>query len=147
MRKIMLFLLAAALLAGCGTTDAGTTATPGTAAQPTAAPAGTPTADMAKFEIKTMPIDSVEVQIRESQPPQIAIAVSGTLADKCTFFHEATQVRSGNIIEVTVTTMREKDMMCAQMIEFYNETITLEGDFPPGDYIVRVNGVAQTFKI
>jgi hypothetical protein len=48
---------------------------------------------------------------------------------------------------VTVTTMREKDMMCAQMIETFSQTITLEGDFPPGDYIVRVNGVEKSFKI
>ncbi|HYF64684.1 MAG TPA: hypothetical protein VD886_17800 [Herpetosiphonaceae bacterium] len=149
MRKIATFLLAAALLAGCGTAETSPTATPATGGQPTAAPAASPTpaVDMAKFDLKPMPIDSVEVQIRESQPPQVAVMVSGTLSDKCTFFHEATQVRNGNTIEVTVTTMREKDAMCAQMIEFSTQTIALEGDFPPGDYTVLVNGVEQKFKI
>ena len=143
MRKMLMFLFAAVLLAGCSTGQTTSTATP---AGPTAAPA-TPTPDMAGAEIKPMPIDSVEVQIRESQPVQVSVLVSGTLSDKCTTFHEATQVRNGNTIELTITTMRPKDMMCAQMIEIYSNTFPLEGDFPPGDYIVRVNGVEKSFKI
>jgi hypothetical protein len=147
MRKIVYFLLAAVLLAGCSTAQTTSTATPASGGAPTAAPAGTPTADPAGAEVKPMPIDSVEVQIRESQPVQVGVLVSGSLSDKCTTFHEAKQVRNGNTIELTITTMRPKDAMCAQMIEIYSNTFTLEGDFPPGDYIVRVNGVEKSFKI
>jgi hypothetical protein len=146
MRKIVYFLLAAVLLAGCSTAQTTSTATPASGSTPTEAPA-TPTADMAGAEIKPMPIDSVEVQIRESQPVQVSVLVSGSLSDKCTTFHEATQVRNGNTIELTITTMRPKDAMCAQMIVTYSNTFPLEGDFPPGDYIVRVNGVEKSFKI
>jgi hypothetical protein len=147
MRKMLLFLLAAVLLAGCSTAQTTSTATPASGAAPTAVPAGSPTPDMAGAEIKDMPIDSVEVQIRESQPVQVAVLVTGSLSDKCTTFHEATQVRNGNTIELTITTMRPKDAMCAQMIVTYSNTFPLEGDFPPGDYIVRVNGVEKSFKI
>ena len=145
MRKMLMFLFAAVLLAGCSTAQTTPTATPASGAAPTTIPAPTP--DMAGAEVKPMPIDSVEVQIRESQPVQVSILVSGSLSDKCTTFHEATQVRNGNTIELTITTMRPKDMMCAQMIEIYTNTFPLEGDFPPGDYIVRVNGVEKSFKI
>jgi hypothetical protein len=146
MRKIVYFLLAAVLLAGCSTAQTTSTATPASGTAPTAAPA-TPTADPAGAEIKPMPIESIEVQIRESLPVQVSVLVNGSLTDGCTEFHEATQVRNGNTIELTVNVMRPKDMMCTQELTFYTNTFTLEGDFPPGDYIVRVNGVEKSFKV
>jgi inhibitor of cysteine peptidase len=146
MRKIVYFLLAAVLLAGCSTAQTTSTATPASGGAPTAAPA-TPTPDLAGAEIKPMPIDSVEVQIRESLPVQVSVLVNGSLTDGCTEFHEATQVRNGNTIELTVNVMRPKDMMCTQELTIYTNAFPLEGDFPPGDYIVRVNGVEKSFKI
>ena len=150
MSKWMAILVLAAVLAGCGSaTNTASTSAP--AAQPTGAPTGAPTAapsvDLAANEIKPMPIDMVNVQIRESQPVQVAVDVTGSLTDGCTEFHQMSQVRTGNTIEITLTTIRPKDMMCTQDIRTYTNTIALEGEFPSGTYIVRVNGVEQTFTI
>ena len=147
MSKWIIILVLAAALAGCGSA-ANTASTSGPAASTATVSATTaPTADPAANEIKPMPIDVVNVQIRESQPVQVAVEVTGSLTDGCTEFHQMSQVRTGNTIEITLTTIRAKDMMCTQDITSYTNTIALEGEFPSGSYIVRVNGVEKSFTI
>ncbi len=147
MSKWILVLVLATALVGCGT-ESTTSSTSVPAENPTAVPpTSEPTADPAANEIKPMPIETVNVQIRESQPVQVAVEVSGTLNDGCTEFHQMSQVRTGTTIEITITTIRPKDMMCTQQLTFYTNTIALEGEFPSGTYTVRVNGVEQTFTI
>ena len=92
-------------------------------------------------------VDNIEIQIAESFPPQVRVQVSGTLPDGCTSLSEIRQEREDNTITVTMTTWRLTDAMCIQVIEPVVETIQLQGDFPPGEYIVRVNDVEQTFWI
>ena len=170
MRTIVVVLLTAVLLAGCGTADGDSTITSPSGAQLPADAAVTPpstgdvvdsdsavtpspnapqpsTGDVIDDTISAMPITAVEVLIREIHPIQVAVLVSGTLSDGCTVFHEATQVRTGTTIEVTITTIRGNETLCPDMIQDFTQTITLEGDFPPGDYTVRVNGIEQRFKI
>lgn len=148
MRNKLLAGLACLVLAACGTTSTGSTAQPtDQAAPPTEAPTAEPTADLNAMEIKAMPIDSFDIQVMESAPPQVSIQVQGSLADACTSLGEIKQSRSGNVIEVTITTVRPKDMMCAQRLEIFSQTIQLEGEFTSGEYIIRVNGNEQTIKI
>ncbi len=92
-------------------------------------------------------VDHIEVQIAESFPPQVRVQVSGTLPDGCTSLSEIRQEREDTTITVTMTTRRLTDAMCIQVIEPVVETIQLQGDFPPGEYIVRVNDVEQPFRI
>ena len=147
MSKWILILVLATVLVGCGT-ESTTSSTSTPAANPTAAaPTVAPTADLAANEIKPMPIDAVEVQIRESLPVQVSVLVTGALTDGCTEFHQMSQVRTGTTIEITITTIRPKDMMCTANLTLYTNTIALEGEFPSGTYTVRVNGVEQTFTI
>lgn len=146
MYKWMLTLVLAVTLMGCGAQSTSSTSVP-TATPTTVAATAIPTVDMAANEINPMPIDRVEVQIRESQPVQVAVAVYGTLSDGCTQFHQMTQRRTGNTIEIEITAIRPKDGMCTQVIKTYTNTIALEGEFPTGTYVVRVNSVEQTFNI
>lgn len=147
MRTFIMTVLLALILVGCGGQTSGSTtiSSPPTGA-PTLIPA-TPTTDQAGVEIKPMPIDSFEVQIRESAPVQVAVLVNGTLSDGCTTFNAAKQTRNGSTIELEITVQRTKAAMCTQMLGIYRESIALVGDFPSGDYIVRVNGIEKAFKI
>jgi inhibitor of cysteine peptidase len=146
MSKWIAVLVLAIALIGCGT-EPNSAATSAPAASPTSAPTAAPTIDPAANEIKPRPIDSVEVQIRESLPVQVAVLVTGALTDGCTEFHQMQQVRSGNTIEITITTIRPKDVPCTQELTIYTNTIALDGEFSTGTYIVRVNGVEKTFTI
>jgi len=77
----------------------------------------------------------------------VAVA-SGSLPDSCTTIYEATQTVSTNKIDIALTTIRPADMMCAQMIEEFDEPILINtADLPNGEYTVTVNGVAAAEPI
>ena len=57
-----------------------------------------------EIEIRMAPIHEVQVHIAESFPEQIFVYIKGGLADSCTTFHELKTERSGNTINITVTT-------------------------------------------
>ena len=49
---------------------------------------------------------------------------------------------------MTVTILRERprEAVCTQIAKLYDDVIRLEGQFPPGDYLLRVNSVEKTFS-
>ena len=94
-----------------------------------------------------LPVESIEVLILESFPPQIHVVVRGSLPDGCTELGEIVQERSGNAITVTVQTTRDPQALCTQALVPVEETVVLAGDFPPGEYTVSVNGVTESFRV
>jgi inhibitor of cysteine peptidase len=114
-------------LVGCGT---------GTAESPTAA-----------RETDRLTVESVEVRILESFPVQVSAQVKGYLRDGCESLAGTTQSRSGNTITVTIETARAMGRACVQVLAPVEENVRLDGSFPAGTYLVRVNGTEQTFRI
>lgn len=154
MRRLIPALTLAAALAGCSGDNAGsndstvTPTTPPAAAVPAPGVAEPPLIDPnPNVDITEIPVDSVEIVIRESSPPQVAAQVKGTLGDGCAELKEIVQKRNGNTIEITVTAARPRDAMCTAIAKGFDQAIDLEGDFAPGEYLVVVNGVEQRFKI
>jgi inhibitor of cysteine peptidase len=94
-----------------------------------------------------LPIEAVEVVVLESFPYQLRAQVRGYLPDSCTRLHEVTQSRTGNVITVSITTLRELEAFCLQRIEIVERTIPLEGAYPPGEYVLRVNNMAHNFTL
>jgi hypothetical protein len=94
-----------------------------------------------------MQVDQVDVQIAESFPPQVFVRVQGVLGDGCTTLGAISQQRTGNTIEVTIATNHSGAEVCTMIAQLVDKTIKLEGDFPAGEYVVRVNGVEQQFRI
>jgi hypothetical protein len=92
-------------------------------------------------------IESVEPVIRESAPPQISLNVSGYQPDGCTFPVLVDQTRDGNTITMTIYREIPPEVMCSMQLVPYNEAILLEGDFPPGEYTVDVNGTVVTLTV
>lgn len=132
--RIVIVMVLAALLAGCGT------------AEPTAQTVTEPTPDLATLDISPIVIETVDVRIAESAPPQIFVEVAGYLGDGCTRFHDLEQVREGNTFTITITGERPKDAMCTAIAEPYSENIAL-GTLEPGSYTVIVNGVRADFEL
>jgi inhibitor of cysteine peptidase len=95
----------------------------------------------------TLAIEHVDVVVLESFPYQLRAQVRGYLPDGCTRLDRVSQTRDGNVINVTITTVRERDAICIQRIEVVNRTIALEGSYLPGEYVLRVNGVEQRFRL
>jgi len=90
-------------------------------------------------------IDSVDVRILESSPPQAVAHVKGLLGDGCSELHSLTQSRSASTITVTILRQRPRDAICTQIAKLYEADIPLEGQYPPGRYVLRVNGFEKVF--
>ena len=99
-----------------------------------------------EFEIQPAPIHEVRVSIAESYPPQVFVYIMGGLADSCTKFHELRTERSGNTINITVTTQRPREASCAQVYGFFEQNVGLGSDFVSGEtYTVNVNDRTTSF--
>jgi hypothetical protein len=90
-------------------------------------------------------IDSVDVRIMESSPPQAAAHVEGFIGDGCSELHSTTQRRSGTTVTITILGERPRDAICTQIAKLYNQDIPLEGQYPPGEYLLRVNDYEKAF--
>jgi inhibitor of cysteine peptidase len=97
-------------------------------------------------EIQPAPIHEVSINIAESYPPQVFVYIKGGLADSCTTFHEIKTERSGNTLEITVTTERPKDAICAQVYSYFEKNVSLGTEFISGEtYMVNVNDKMTSF--
>lgn len=94
-------------------------------------------------------VDSVEVFVSESAPPQVYAQAGGTLPNFCTTIGEITQTRDGNTFTVTVGTAIDESPGCADSGPVsFGEDIPLDvAGLPAGQYTVDVNGVTGTFQL
>ncbi len=97
--------------------------------------------------IDPIQIDHVEVVVMDTSPATVAVHVTGVLGDGCSELHSVSQDRSGNTVTVTILRERPRAAICSQIAKLYDQSIQLGGSFPPGRYLVRVNGVEETFAI
>ncbi|XUX01150.1 MAG: hypothetical protein TUN42_03940 [Dehalogenimonas sp.] len=98
--------------------------------------------------IKPAIISKVEIRIAESYPPQVFIDIRGLLIDSCTTLNGVDTKRQGNIIDISVTTQRPKDAVCAQVVSYFSTSVPLGSDFAADQtYTLRVNGQAQQFNL
>jgi hypothetical protein len=100
-------------------------------------------------EADRLVVESVEVRVLESSPVQVSAFVKGRLRDQCELVGETTQSRSGHTITVTIPTFHDNvsDRPCIQATDTVEQDVRLEGAFPSGTYVVRVNGVERTFRV
>jgi hypothetical protein len=100
-------------------------------------------------EADRLVVESVEVRVLESSPVQVSALVKGRLRDQCEMVGETTQSRSDHTIIVTIPTFHDNvsDRPCIQAKDTVEQDVRLEGAFPPGAYVVRVNGVERTFRV
>ena len=103
-----------------------------------AAPAPSP-----PVTIRPIHVDSVEV-VLEGGP---SVRVRGVIGDGCTTLSSVQQERGRAAIDITILAERPTDAICTQIARLYDETLRLPGAYPPGTYLVRVNGVEQAFTI
>jgi len=97
--------------------------------------------------VEPIHIDRVDVLIMQSLPPQAAAHVTGVVGDGCASLHSLRQVRSGDTVTVTILRQRPRVAVCTQIALLYDESIHLDGQYPTGTYILRVNDVERIFTI
>jgi inhibitor of cysteine peptidase len=98
-------------------------------------------------EIVPLRVEKVDVLVLESFPPQIDAVVIGTLPTACSSIESVSQKRDGNTIEVTIATRTDREVVCILVLKQVTERVRLQGPFPAGEYVVRVNGVETRFRV
>ncbi|NOR90970.1 MAG: hypothetical protein GQ524_12040 [Anaerolineales bacterium] len=91
-------------------------------------------------------VEDVEILFLESFPLGVHAVASGYLPDSCTKIDEVSVERDGNHFEVLIMTSREAEVMCAQVIEAFEQNVPLDVyGLPAGNYTVTVNGIEAEF--
>lgn len=139
-------LMIGLLLAGC--TSAPTVLPPETSpprndSMPPASPAPSQTLPPPEGSTLTREsafVNSVELLIRESFPPQVSLVVNGDLPTPCHRLRiTVSQPDSENKITVDVYSVVDSKQACIQVIKPFEQSVDL-GTFPSGRYSVWVNG-------
>jgi hypothetical protein len=97
--------------------------------------------------IEPISIDSVEVLVGTSVPVTVEVQVHGVVGDGCSVLHSVQQERSGSTVTIAILRERPRDAFCTQIARLYDARIRLEGAFPSGSYLVRVNEVERAFSV
>ncbi|HXF84322.1 MAG TPA: hypothetical protein VNK49_02955 [Anaerolineales bacterium] len=99
-----------------------------------------PKPDDANFLRVPVTVQSASLLVRESYPPQIALALSGELPTPCHQLRVAVKEPDAeNKIVIEVYSVISPETICIQVIKSFEETVEL-GTFSPGHYSVWVNG-------
>jgi hypothetical protein len=93
---------------------------------------------IAPFRVDTV-IESAEVLVMESFPPQLMLNVKGYQPDGCQFPVIVEQSQEGNTIYVSIYREVPANVRCTMNIVPYEDSINL-GSFEPGQYTIDVNG-------
>lgn len=84
-------------------------------------------------------IQEMDLLIRESFPPQIALVLMGELPTPCHQLRvQVDKPDAENRVSVDVYSVVDPDLVCIQVLEPFEETINL-GTYPTGHYTVWIN--------
>ena len=87
----------------------------------------------------TVYLDTIDLPIRESFPPQVSVILQGSLPTPCHQLRvEIREPDAENKIMVDVYSVVDPNQICTQVLEPFDAAIDL-GAFPTGHYTVWVN--------
>src|ERR671913_166374 len=94
-------------------------------------------------------VQSVEIQVLQSQPFQVNAIVRGQLPDAgCTTISSVNQVLNGNTNMVTLSTATDPVALCTQVLTPFEQIVALDvSSLSPGQYKVSVNGIEKSFEV
>lgn len=92
-------------------------------------------------------IETLEIRVAESYPPQIQAVLSGYLPDGCSSVYSVEQVRSKSTINLNFGISR-RNGPCSQVIKLYKEVVVLDVEgLPMGEVWVQADGQWASFML
>jgi len=95
------------------------------------------------------PIDAIDIVVRESMPPQYAVAITSGLPNGCARFagwEIVARTEAEIVIRVTNRVPDSDEVACTMVYGTHESTVELGSDFVSGrEYTVVVNGERKTF--
>jgi hypothetical protein len=74
--------------------------------------------------------------------------VQGVIGDGCTdLLPPITQKRDDTVVRISILRQRPQEAICIEIAKLFDQVVPLMGDYPPGRYIVRVNGAELAFSL
>jgi hypothetical protein len=141
---IALFVLA---LSACGNQGA-EEPEPTTVAQATATPEPPTATPMAEPIFGQANVESLEVLITDSDPVQVSVLLEGTLSDSCAEIDDIEVQRQGNVVNLSVITVKDPGQSCEETEVPFEESIPLDvSGLEEGTYTIAVNGLQDTFTL
>lgn len=113
---------------------------PGVSPEPAPTPGYAPQPGDAALSRGEVFLDSAQLLVRESYPPQVSLALAGSLPTPCHQLRVAVGAPDAQgRIEVAVYSVVDPAMICIQVLESFEQAVPLNG-LPAGAYTVWVNG-------
>ena len=118
-------------------------------ADPTMPPEPTPVVSEGMVKVPA-PIESVDIAVAESYPPQYFAHIVSGLPNGCVEFYGYEETRSGNAITITVFNLEpapsNNTLACAAIYLTQETSVALGKDFESGkEYTVKVNEFVESF--
>lgn len=112
------------------------------------APASGAAGEGADVIVSEAKLQDLQILILESFPVQVNLQVTGMLPDGCTTVGPIDVQQNGDRFEVTVNTVRPRDMMCTQVVSEFQDSISLPvRGLAAGTYTVLANGLTDSFTL
>ncbi len=93
-------------------------------------------------------VQSVDVRLLDTDPPQVNAVVRGNLSEACATLAPAQVSYSFNVFEINLYAVSPTDRGCAQISAPFETTMPLDvRDRPAGTYTVNANGVSAVFTL
>ncbi len=93
-------------------------------------------------------VQSVDIGVMDTDPPQVNAVVRGNLSEACATLAPAQVNYAANVFEIKIVAVSPTDRGCAQVTTPFETTIALDtSDLPAGNYTVTANGVSAVFAL
>lgn len=115
---------------------------------PTGVYSATPQPASPQIAITDAQVESVEIQVGQSDPNQVDAIVRGNLPDACTKMQSHQVSFKDGTFQIKLTVASSADKGCVHINSPYEQRIALDtANLSPGTYTVIANGVSAVFTI
>ena len=145
------------ILVACGQAQEPASSTPDMEVEPSPTMSATivlppataaPDEDMGDETMGRAFIDELRLNFLESFPVQVRATVSGNLSDGCTAIASTSAQQAGSDFQIQIETSRDPELLCAQVLAPFEETIELDvSGLPAGTYTVTAGNQSENFTL
>jgi hypothetical protein len=110
-----------------------------------------PLSDSTRYLVYPAVVDSVSVRPAGRPLPGDGVAVEvliqGALPDACAELTDVTQRRDSQMIDVDLSMRQPRETVCAAVVRPFRFYLVLDGSYPAGSYLLRLNGSTIPFQV
>ena len=110
-----------------------------------------PLSDSTRYLVYPAVVDSIAVRPAGRPLPGDGVAVEvliqGALPDACAELTDVTQSRDSQFVTVDLTMRQPRETVCAAVVRPFRFYLMLDGAYPTGSYLLRLNGKTVPFQV